>query len=64
MGLTTKIAALLISIRREHLEQMPPAERKRLVDLCHYVANLAEPQVKQTQKPGILVELNNYRRES
>jgi hypothetical protein len=44
MTIATKVAALLGTIRRQDVEQLPPVERRRFADLCRYVARLAEPK--------------------
>jgi hypothetical protein len=42
MPIAAKVAELLLAIRRQDLEQLSPAERRRLADLCRHVAGFAE----------------------
>src|SRR5688572_1705629 len=43
MTIVTKVAALLVAVRRQDIERLSPAERQRLADLCRHVAAMAEP---------------------
>jgi hypothetical protein len=56
MTIATKVAALLVTIRRQDVEALTPVERRRFADLCRYVARLAEPQ-SAPPKAGVLYDL-------
>jgi hypothetical protein len=43
MTVAGRITALVEALRRERLESLAPAERRRLVDLCRAIADKAEP---------------------
>lgn len=60
MTIAAKVAALLTEIRRQDVEELPPAERQRFAGLCRYVAALAEPP--SPSKSGVLCELKAGRR--
>jgi hypothetical protein len=65
MSIATKVAALLVAVRRQDVEELSPVERQRLANLCRYVASLAEPQVAQVGAPprsGVLDDLKSGRR--
>ena len=62
MSLATKAAALLVVLRRQDVEQLPPFERQRLADLCRRVIGLAEAKSPEP-KSGVLVELAARRRD-
>ena len=49
MSIATKVAALLVAVRRQDVEDLSPAERQQASNLCRYVAALAEPQLA---RPG------------
>ena len=61
MSIATKVAALLVAVRRQDVEELSPAERQRLANLCRYVASLAEPQSPRTGS-GVLDDLKSGRR--
>lgn len=42
MPIAAKVAELLLTIRKQDLEQLSPAERRRLADLCRHVAGFAD----------------------
>lgn len=63
MTVAGKTLALLGRIRRPEVEELRPAERLLLAQLCRYVASIADPPPNTKTKPGILVELNKYRRD-
>lgn len=63
MNITSKIAALLVAIRKEDIEQLCPAERLRFAQLCQRAAILATPQEKKVQCAGVLYDLKDYRRD-
>ena len=44
--LTDQIVALLVSLTDEQVEELPPAERRRLEDQCLRVAILCAPVAK------------------
>lgn len=56
MPITTKAAALLEVITREHLDAMPPAARARLVAACRHVAAMAETK-PAAPKSGVLADV-------
>jgi hypothetical protein len=60
MTLATKVAALLAMVRRQDLEELPPAERQRLAALCRHVAEFAEPPPPRSS--GVLYDLKTGRR--
>ena len=62
MSVVGKAAALLLLVRRQEVEELPPAERRRLADLCRHVAGLAEPR-NPVPNAGILYDLKRYRRD-
>ena len=62
MSIATKVAALLGAVRRQDVEQLPPAERQRLANLCRYVASLAEPQDEALARKGMLPSVRSGRR--
>lgn len=66
MSIATKVAALLVAVRRQDIEELSPAERQRLANLCRYVASLAEPQaqvsVPAAARSGVLDGLKSGRR--
>lgn len=64
MNIASKIAALLVVVRRQDVNALCPAERKRLADLCRFVADIAEPPPVSELKSGVLFELKHYRRQS
>jgi hypothetical protein len=46
IALTDRIVALLVSLTDEQVEELPPAERRRLEDQCLRVAILCAPVAK------------------
>jgi hypothetical protein len=62
MSIATKVAALLVAVRRQDVEELPPAERQRLANLCRYVASLAEPLAGGPTRTGVLYEMKAGRR--
>ena len=44
MSIAAKVAELLVAIRRQDLDELSPAERRRLADLCRHVAGFAEEE--------------------
>jgi hypothetical protein len=62
MTIATKVAALLGTIRKQDVEQLPPVERRRFADLCRHVARLAEPK-DGPPKAGVLYDLKDGHRE-
>jgi hypothetical protein len=56
-----KLAALIESLRQQPdaFAQMPPAERRRLADVCRYIADKAEPRgpSPSPETAGILSDL-------
>jgi hypothetical protein len=62
MRIVDKLAALIESLRQQPdaFAQMPPAERRRLADVCRYIADKAEPRGAAREPPkaaGILSDL-------
>lgn len=51
MSIATKVVELLGTIRRQDLEQLSPAERRRLADLCRHVAGFADAEDDSPPKP-------------
>jgi hypothetical protein len=62
MSIATKVAALLVAVRRQDIDELSPAERERLANLCRYVASLAEPQINASPRTGDLYNLKTGRR--
>ena len=65
MSIATKVAALLVAVRRQDVEDLSPAERQRLANLCRYVASLAEPEAAATTSApsrSVLLDLKSGRR--
>jgi hypothetical protein len=63
IDLTDKIVALLVALGPEHVEALPPAERRRLADQCRRVVNLAEPVPgKNAGRHGVLGDLDRGQR--
>jgi hypothetical protein len=56
LELVDKAVALLCVLRREDIEALPPAERRRLADTCRHVAGIAEPPSPRQGK-GVLSAL-------
>jgi len=57
MPITTidRIIALLASLSPEQVADLPPAERRRLADVCRRAATLAEPRA-DTPPAGVLAQ--------
>jgi hypothetical protein len=55
MPIAAKVAELLLTIRKQDLEQLSPAERRRLADLCRHVAGFADVE-DDPPKPDALHE--------
>lgn len=62
MSIATKVAALLVAVRRQDVERLPPAERERLASLCRYVAAMAEPQAGAHQRSAVICDFKSGRR--
>jgi hypothetical protein len=60
MSIATKVAALLGTIRKQDVDELPPVERRRFADLCRYVAGLAEGD---PPKGGVLLDLKGRNRD-
>jgi hypothetical protein len=60
IDLTDKIISLLDSITPRQLEELPPVQRRRLIDQCRHLANRAECYGKNGHKPkaGVLAALD------
>jgi hypothetical protein len=56
-----KAVALLTALGPADLERIPPAERRRLADICRRVADLAEPR-PAPPTAGVLASLRNGER--
>jgi hypothetical protein len=61
MSIAAKVAELLVTIRKQDLDEMSPAERRRLADLCRHVARFADVEADPPE-PGVLPELTAQRR--
>jgi hypothetical protein len=65
MPVADKIAALVEALRREPdaFATMPPAERRRLADVCRYIADRADPPADTAgaAKSGVLHALRYAR---
>ena len=63
MPVADKIAALVEALRREPdaFATMPPAERRRLADVCRYIAHRADPPANTAPKSGVLDALRYAR---
>jgi hypothetical protein len=59
MSIATKVAALLVAVRRQDIEKLSPAERQRLANLCRYVASLAEPEINAPPRSSVLYNLKS-----
>lgn len=64
MNIAVKISALLLVVRQQDIDYLPPLHRERLKQLCLYIASLCEPQEMKQPRSGVLLELRDYRRES
>lgn len=60
IAITDKILALLVSLSPADVEDLPPAERRRLADHCRHAAELAEPK-RATPRTGVPVDLRGSR---
>ena len=58
IALIDKAVAALSVLNLDHLENVPPAERRRLADICKHVAALAEPKAERPRS-GILAALQD-----
>lgn len=63
MTVAGKTIALLGRIHRPEIEELRPADRLLLAQLCRYIAFIADPPQTIPPKEGVLVELSKYRRE-
>jgi hypothetical protein len=59
MSIATKVAALLVAVRRQDIEDLPPAERQRFANLCRHVAAMAERQPGSHPRSGVLGALKS-----
>jgi hypothetical protein len=55
--LADRAVAALAAVGRQQLQDLPPAERRRLADECRRVIALAEPR-PDAPKAGLLAELH------
>ncbi len=62
MTIANKVAALLVALRRKDVEELSPAERQRLADLCRHVAALADPPAGAHARSGVLHDLRTGHR--
>jgi hypothetical protein len=62
MSIATKVAALLVAVRRQDVEKLSPAERERLASLCRHVAAMAEPQAGAHRRSAVICDLKSERR--
>jgi len=65
MSIVEKVTALLYALRREDIERLPPAERRRLAYICLHVAGIAEPASRPStpaRTAGVLAALDNGER--
>ena len=61
LRLTDRIVALLVSLTDDQIEELPPAERRRLEDQCLRVAILCAPIAKAPE--GVLGALGRRPRD-
>jgi hypothetical protein len=63
IALIDKAVAALAALDLDSIQSVPPAERRRLVDICRHVASVAEPRPaapKPTEpKAAVLYDLYN-----
>ena len=65
LSVVDKAVGLLTSLRREDIERLPPAERRRLAYICLHVAGIAEPASRPStpaRTAGVLAALDNGER--
>jgi hypothetical protein len=62
MSIATKVAALLVAVRRQDVEELSPAERQRLASLCRHIAAIADSQSSAHQRSAVICEFNPGRR--
>jgi hypothetical protein len=56
--------AVLISLTDEQIESLPPAERRRVADICFKtVVRCEPPQTNGAPKAGVLLHLAGQRRD-
>ena len=55
---TDKIVALLASLTNQQIEDLPPAERRRLADQCLEVAHRAHKAGRTGARAGVLLDLS------
>jgi hypothetical protein len=61
IALIDKAVAALAALNLDNLDSAPPAERRRLADICRHVAGIAEPK-PTTPKVGVLADLKGGNR--
>jgi hypothetical protein len=62
LRLTDRIVALLVSLTDDQIEELPPAERRRLEDQCLRVAVRCAP-IAELPKSGVLGALGRRPRD-
>jgi hypothetical protein len=62
IAVTDKAIALLASLSPAQIAGLPPAERRRLAEVCRRAAALAEPRTEEPQA-GVLAQLNSTPRQ-
>ena len=58
ISLVDRAVAALAALDLAAIEEVPPAGRRRLADICRYVAGIAEPKLA-TPKTGVLANLKD-----
>lgn len=62
MSIATKVAALLVAVRRQDVEELSPAERQRLASLCRHVAAMADSHTGAHRRSAVICEFEPGRR--
>lgn len=62
MSIASKITALFAVLKRQEVDEMPPAQRERFAQLCEFWAQFARLRPDAT-KSGVLIDLRRRRDE-